>query len=147
MPRVDAITGCTVMTMGEFWQGEAAREGKGRAPADLMHEMYAEIDDSDAKEAARLRDPGTALALLREKIAEWNEVDPDFTPYPLPVKVESVESVIIGHRRGGDTLELVATYRAGNHTRFRVHLSEASYAGSFYEPPDYEINIVVGRVK
>lgn len=147
MPKIDPITGCTVMTQGEFWASEAAHEGKGRAAWEVRDEFYADMDAEYVAEEKRLSDDKVALDLLREKIAEWNKLDPEIKPVPLPVEVLCVESVTLdrGFRNSG--VNLTALCRMGNNTRFRITLDEHHYSGSFYEPPDYDIDIKCERVK
>jgi hypothetical protein len=77
MPRIDPVTGCTVMTHAEFWQDQAEREGQGRAPWELIDDFYAEIDRDHQDQAKRNRDPDVALSILAEAqqhlVRSWTE--------------------------------------------------------------------------
>lgn len=72
MPRQDPITGCSVMTMPEFLNSEAEREGKGRCGADILHDIHAELDEDSRKHAQRYKDnPALALTeILRYAIMD-----------------------------------------------------------------------------
>lgn len=61
MPKIDKITGCSVMTESEFWQKEADVEGHGRSAGDLRDEFFDEMEKDRIKEEKRLRDPKVAL--------------------------------------------------------------------------------------
>lgn len=65
MPRKDPVTGCMVMTMPEFLNAEAEREGKGRTGADILSDIYAEIDADSRREEDRMRDPKEALGQIK----------------------------------------------------------------------------------
>lgn len=83
MPRTDPVTGCQVLTMPEFWQSEAEREGKGREPWELEAEMYQDLaDDEERCRQDMLNDTKAAYKnlldywnLCREDI-DWDELDP-----------------------------------------------------------------------
>ena len=63
MPRIDPITGCSVMTFPEFIHGEAEREGK--EPHEIMDEIYQSIEDDNEKMRQEYRKD--ALKYLQEE--------------------------------------------------------------------------------
>jgi hypothetical protein len=75
MPRKDPITGCDVMTMPEFLQAEADREGT--TPVAIMDEIHQSFEDDNALSRKRLTDD--ALAILQKDADEirthWEEGD------------------------------------------------------------------------
>lgn len=146
MPKIDPITGCTVQTLPEFWAGEAEREGKGRSGGDLMAEFFDDLDADCRREEARLSEPAAALDYLQAKVREWNGLDPDLRPVPLPVVVDVVESVTVTQSFRSSSTSLTAIVRTAGRRWYRLDVSEEHWSGSFYEPPDYDCNVVCTRL-
>lgn len=75
MPRIDPITGVSVMTLPEFFNAEAEHEGKGRSGGDVMAEMFDEMDQEMAQQLKRLLTPEGALEELKRAVGWWLEVE------------------------------------------------------------------------
>ena len=77
MPKIDPITGCTVMTIPEFWAAEAQSEGQGRSGADLAQDFAMEMEENgknyyeNLAKAANL--PG--LKTIFTRLAEDEQVE------------------------------------------------------------------------
>jgi len=140
MPRKDPITGCQVMTLPEFFQEEAKREGK--ESGELMSNMFDEIEQSYRQEEERFRNnPDELLNTLREEVKFYNEADPDAEQLPLPKVVQKILEVKVGGTFRTSTLEVKAECQKEDDSVGVLHFSSSSSAGSFYEPPDYESNV------
>lgn len=139
MPRKDPITGCMVMTIGEFWQAEGER--KGTSAAEEAESFFTEMADEEAKENARLREPFVAVDILRSAIEQWNK---DAEPEDAVTQVYLVREVL-------DAESSWSFRTTKTHIRARaldsegregvINYWESSYSGSFYEPPDGDMEI------
>ncbi len=144
MPKIDPITGCTVMTTGEFWKGEAEREGKGREPWELEQEMYNQLDSDMRTEEERIRgDKAGALKLIQKYLSE----DPDDSLSSFGFSAEDIEEVLeidSANVRGGFR-ESGASFQARvllkDQTTRTLEYSEWHSSGSFYSPPDEETTL------
>jgi len=147
MPRKDPITGCQVMTLGEFWSDEAKREGQGRNGYELMAESMDDMQTSFAEQARSMRDdPAEILQTLRSYYVpeddswSWDPGDePEWVPESL-VEVEEVECDG-GFSESGWTAVVKALCSDGVTRRLKV--TYARYNGSFYEPPSDDLNVEV----
>jgi len=144
MPRIDPITGCSVMTTGEFWNAEAHQEGQGRSGGDLMVDFYEEMEADTRTREQEFRDnPEALLALVNEAAKLWIDgVDPedlDGVCFPGNFKrvIEVMDSTIQDGMRNSST-SVTAKYEMNDGTNHTIMYSEWSSSGSFYEPPDFE---------
>lgn len=140
MPKIDPHTGCEVMTTPEFWASEARSEGLGRSGAELQSDFMDELADDLRAEESRLREG--ALGTLQEAVREWNEADPEESPIPLP---EVILDVLEAHVRASfrsSGFSLKARVRATGGLVGVLSVTSESFAGSWAEPPDYEINVI-----
>jgi hypothetical protein len=92
MPSKDPVTGCMVMTLGEFLSEEAAREGC--EPHDILDEIHREMDNDNARIVAEWKKPEEALKILKTELKQ--EYDPNWNPKwgDAPVNPESVVEVL-----------------------------------------------------
>lgn len=70
MPRIDSVTGCTVMTLPDFYAKEAEQEGKGRTGGDIMEDFQGELDADCRHEEEKLRTPEVAWESVSRA---WND--------------------------------------------------------------------------
>jgi hypothetical protein len=145
MPRIDPITGCSVMTNQEFWEAEAQREG--REAHELQQDFFDEMDKEITEQENVLRNPAEALKFLDSLVKNWNdgidEVDRDiFVPGGL-VMVESIEEVKICQSFRSSSAHMVARVLFSDGIVRKVRATSSYYDGSFYEPPDYDLNLEV----
>jgi len=75
MPKIDPVTGCTVMTHFEFIAEEAQRTGQ--QPEDYMADLWNEIDEDNKRMEDTLRDVAVTgpelIRLTEETHKEWAE--------------------------------------------------------------------------
>ena len=142
MPKKDPVTGCTVMTMGEFFQSEADREGKGRSGAEVMSDMFDEIEQSYRDEEKRWRDnPADLLEHLQKEVQDFNSADPDEPQLPVPTTiVEILEVKVDGSFRTSKFMARVCCTKPDVSTGI-LNFSSCQYSGSMAEPPDYECDL------
>ena len=69
MPKIYPITGCSVMTMGEFLAAEGEREGK--EPWKIMGEIYDVMDQENLKIEQEWSNPDEALKILQKSAQEY----------------------------------------------------------------------------
>jgi len=62
-----------VMTMPEFLNAEAEREGKGRTGGDILVDIFEEIDADSRKMEDELRKPENALDLIKQALKDAEE--------------------------------------------------------------------------
>ena len=138
MPRRDPITGCEVMTLGEFWADEAEREGQGRSGGELAAEFYDDLNAEMERQKNIIRtDLEETRTILQTAIKEWNEADPEAEPVPEIVRVLEVLEVMLKVKE----LDITAKCLTTDGRTIKVRLTEWREPGSFYSPPDYDVNI------
>lgn len=167
MPRKDPITGCNVMTFPEFIQGEAAREGK--EPHEVMDEIFGAIEDDNERMREDYRK--NALKYLQEEakellyawdedsknngeVHEYNRMDFKTGEYiketsvydagprpPQPIKLVEVVKVDFTQNFRSSKSIIVAKCEADDSKTYQYTLSRGDYSGSFYEPPDSDIDL------
>jgi hypothetical protein len=138
MPKIDPITGCTVMTQAEFWTGEAEREGKGRTAGEVATDFWQEIADDSERVAAEWRKPEVALGLIQKARCD----DPE-NPDPEVVEVvEVVESTFSQNTRSSEG-SLLARVKTRGGTEIKVRYNVWSDSGTRLDPPDHEEYIEV----
>jgi predicted ribosome quality control (RQC) complex YloA/Tae2 family protein len=154
MPKIDPITGCTVMTQAEFWASEAKREGKGRCGGDLMQDFYEEMAAEERAEEDRLKDPERAkeefnreIQVTREsgqETLDWlkkrgEEPDPgEVTMANFPL-VESVLEVLEAEYSGGfrgSKVSITARCLRSGGVEDVLEMAMEYFSGSRIDPPD-----------
>lgn len=144
MPRIDPITGCPVMTTGEFWNEEAQREGQGRSGGDLMGDFYDELAQDEARREQEMRNnPEALLAMVNEAAKAWCDgVDPeDLDGVCFPgnfVRVVDVLEAKVSDGMRQSSTSVTAKYEMGDGRTRTIQYSEWYSGGSFYEPPESE---------
>jgi hypothetical protein len=139
MPRIDPETGCNVMTTGEFWASEAAREGKGREPGELMEDFANDMENDRKQCEDQYRDLTYTLGVLVEAVNRMNECIE--TPLPLPVEVIEVIEVNFGQGMRESGLFLRARARRADGVEDIIELQTWHDSGSRMEPPDGDENV------
>ena len=136
MPKMDPISGCSVMTVGEFWASEAKKEGK--EVAEVMGDFY---EDMAAEEESYRQEILSDLPGALEKLKEYYNPEYDDSGW-VPVEVLAITDAdtCFGYRKSSSSF----TARVRFEDKIRtVCYSEVDYSGSFYEPPDFEANCKV----
>lgn len=145
MPRLDPSSGCTVMTHQEFWASEAAREGQGRAAADLMADFFNELDAANATQATRYRtDLAWTTEQLHAALHDYNEGLEPGDQLPAIVSVlEVLEADVRDGLRSSVLFLRVRALRAATPEPVEdvLDYTAVSTSGSRMEPPDHESNL------
>lgn len=145
MPRIDPISGCTVMTHQEFWAAEAATEGKGRTASDLMADFFNELDAANAVQADRYRtDLAWTTEQLRAAIADYNDgVDPGEELPSLVRVLEVLEADVQDGVRSSSLFIRVRALRAASPEPIEdiLDYTDVATSGSRMEPPDRESSL------
>jgi hypothetical protein len=143
MPRIDPITGCSVMTFVEFVAAEAAREGK--ETGDVMDDIFGPLAEDDRRIENEWRDPAKALEIIRAEAelerTAWQEskdCDPGYDEPEPPTPVEIL--AVLGARhsqglRGSDGVFTARVRCADGSVRYAVH-SDYYDGGDRMTPPD-----------
>ena len=133
MPKIDPITGCSVLTLPEFVAQEAKKEGK--EPHEFMEEFYQEIESDQRSEETRLKtDLDGALTLLLEDVG----VAPEYYVTFKPEKVIEVCDAKVNYRYSSNQTMVIARVACSDGNERFATCTVSSSSGSFYGPPDYE---------
>jgi hypothetical protein len=135
MPKIDPITGCTVLTFFEAMHDI----GQSSDPPKEAHEVAAEIFDEFDKDDRRIeneyKDPANALKLVLDHIAGFDpDDDPEFVP-PAPVEIEVLGADSKGGFGGHDS-GFVAKGRTADGTILFYSYVEWNDYGDRMSPPD-----------
>jgi len=167
MPKIDPITGCSVLTFPEFLQAEAKREGK--EAHEIMQELYQDMEDADnetrkdyhqnalkylQQEAKELLDCWTEDIKYQGEIHEYNRWDSqaqkdvtvrqvyDAGPRPpQPTKLLEVIDVQFSSTFRSSQSLIKAKCEADDGKVYIYTLVRGDYAGSFYEPPNADVDL------
>lgn len=140
MPKIDPVTGCTVMTTAEFWSSEAEKEGKGRSGGDLRDDFYDELEKDRLAEENRYRDHMVLLETMVEATKAWNEAMAGDGYVPLPTGVIELVEVHVGQTFRSSSLKLVARLRSEEGSGLYM-LERWSDYGTRLDPPDGDENL------
>lgn len=165
MPRIDPVTGCSVMTMPEFLQKEAEREGK--EPHEILDEIFDVIEDDNEKMRQDMRT--NALKYLQEEAKEqlhcWTEDSKhngqvnEFNRHdfktgewihetrvydagprpPQPIAVIEVKEADFSQTFRSSNSKLVAKCFCDDNAEHTFTLCRSDWAGSMLEPPDCDV--------
>lgn len=149
MPRKDPMTGCLVMTLPEFLNAEAEREGKGRTGGDILQDIYSEMAGEDERISAEMAKPESALKTIQDAIKESREYCDEEYAESVPEIVQVVnviEAKYSGSFKSHSTsLKAEALSDAGK--LYYVWSWSSEYYGSMWEPPDGDGNICIGEFR
>ena len=130
--------GCKCMTMPEFLAAEGKRQGK--TGGEVLDNIVADMQREDDRVEAEMAKPENALVQLQE--AQRDFWDPDFCRPELAIyEVVKVLSARSHCAFRGSQTRIVARVRCLDCKIHTVVMDAASYSGSFYEPPDYDLNL------
>lgn len=123
MPKIDPVTGCSVMTLGEF----AAQEGK--TVSELLEPVYAEFE----RECAERRE-----AIQAKPMAFFNSLELDLEDAPKFVEVAHVESVSVRYSFRSSSEGAVFHMLDDEGKKWRVNCGFTMWDGTRLDPPEYE---------
>ncbi len=137
MPYNHPVLGVPCITVNEFWNIEAQKEG--RKPCDLIDDFYSELaKDEELTRQNIIADKQGALDSLRKYY------DPDYCDDItfMPVEVINIidANVSIGMRKS--TVTFRAIVKCDDSKTRTLEYTEYEYAGSYMEPPDFECDCV-----
>ena len=142
MPRIDPMTGVTVMTTAEFFMSEAEREGKGRSGAEVMTDTFAgiaaEMDADEQRERLFFSDPANAWEAIRHMLREELEAEESQLQ---AVELVGVLAVSSKQSMRGSSLGIEAHVKFNDGAVRRVQWSFQHWAGSYWEPDDYDESV------
>jgi hypothetical protein len=139
MPKKDPITGCMVMTFGEFWAAEDERAGA--EPGTAFENFLAAEAEAERADSQRLFNPQVAFEILNAAIEEWSwgcEEEDHITPITCVLRV--YEAHATGSFRSSKT-RLVAMVENVDGERGLIEMDSDHWFGTFYEPPDSDLNL------
>jgi len=152
MPRKDPMTGCMVMTTGEFLAAEAEREGT--TPGEILEDIIGHMEKDRQQQENKLKAPAKALEFIKRIIAEENkyrdeqkryarrhpeikwETEP---PLPLPTWVIKVEEVSFNAGFKDHHAMVVVQALCDDLKHHRIKCCESSFYGGMWDPPDYDV--------
>lgn len=138
MPRKDPMTGCTVMTTGEFWAKEAEAEGKGREPWELMNDFWQELEADSERCRQQMLKPAYAFETIRREMIEINGcvAEEDQYRFDLVRVVRVIDADMSQNlRSSSEGFTAVVDTTDG---RKLCHFWSSHSSGSYWEPPDYD---------
>jgi hypothetical protein len=150
---MDPVTGCMVLTTSEFFEQEAEREGRGRCGAELMCEMFDEMEEENERMTQEMRnDPEAALQLIKNYLdGDSKECQRDaedtygFSGKHIKKVIEFLDARYDGSLRGTDCCMVVKLKMTDGSTR-TVEYSEWNDYGTRLDPPDGGTDLAVVAV-
>ena len=131
MPRKDPMTGCKVMTNGEFWASEGERAGTS---ADVeMAKFWKELENEQEAQRKLYEHPPYALEFINRVIRGWQDEDNPESWIPESV-VWVAEAAYFG-TLGGEFARILAEVRRGNELRWILVWDSQTFP-SYWEPGD-----------
>lgn len=148
MPRIHPVTGCTVMTTAEFLNAEAKREGKGRTGADILADIYEEIDADCRRSEEEIRKD--ALSRFQQAIKDAGDYwDDDEGNEPLPVLTEVVNvldvNVSQSFKSSGERLR--AEVRDDKGRLLYMEYVYSHWSGTMLDPPEDDMEFYFGEFR
>ena len=151
MPKKDPITGCMVMTMPEFLNAEAEREGKGRCGGEILADIFTELDNDSKRIEDELRKPENALEAIKQALKEaeeyWEDEYGEGAKVPEIVEVVHVIEVQVGQsmRSSGQVLKAEVKTADGRLCYVSHHYSH--WSGTMMDPPEEDSTLYFGEFR
>ena len=151
MPKTDPVTGCSVLTLGEFWQREAEHEGKGRDPWELENEFFDQLELDNQKIRKELLDRDRALDTIKRMLTENTDDERDirmsygFTASDIVECIDVLDSDANQSFRDFSN-EFVARVSLRDGSARDVKYSAWHSYGSRLDPPDFDESLTVVRI-
>lgn len=151
MPKKDPITGCMVMTMPEFLNAEAEREGKGRCGGEILADIFTEIDADSRRCEERLSWPNEALEALKEALKEaeeyWEDEYGEGSKVPVIVEVVKVLAAKVSQNFSSSGQMLRAEVRTDDGKLCYVEHSYSHWSGTRMDPPEEDSTLYFGEFR
>lgn len=141
MPYKDPNSGCEVLSVFDYLDLEAKKEGKGRSGDDLFIEVMDEIRNDQKNEETRYKtDLAYTLEEAKKAIKEWNDADPDCEQTPEPKQIIEVKEAKVNYGRGSSLkLNVIGLTEDNRKINYEISSWESGY--SYWEPPDSDLEI------
>jgi len=150
MPRKDPETGCMVMTMPEFLNDQAEREGRGRTGGDILSDIFSDMDADSRRVEAELRKPEVALERLKQAIkdaAEYWGDDEGQEPLPVLVVVARVRDAKVTQSFHSSSEALSAEVIDDLTRVLFVEHTTSHWSGTRMEPPEDDSGFNFGEFR
>jgi hypothetical protein len=161
MPKIDPITGCSVMTMPEFWNGEAASEGQGRTGGEVAADFYEEMVAEEQESRVRYFDHANLVSVVNTANEEQQKyvmeeharirarnpayaaprVGEDYYPWRVTAVLDLHEDRDFSEGMRGTSIAFKCKFRCDDGVDRWLSYYEESCGGSFYEPPSHECGV------
>lgn len=127
------------MTMPEFLNAEAEREGKGRTGGDIFSDIVESIDTDSRRVESELRKPEVALDRFQQEIKDaveyWND-DADAKPLPvLKAVVRVIEARVSQSFRSSSEVLRAEVVDDKGRTLYMEYV-HSHWSGTMMEPPE-----------
>lgn len=136
MPRIDPITGVSVMTWAEFVNAEATRENK--EPHEWLNDLHEQLEEQRQEDIRQLREG--ALAFMR-RLDEYD----DEAIYGIDEVLEIIEVTTSSALARDSAQSVTARVRCKDGSILVLKAWEWHSSGNFYEPPDWDGDITEVR--
>jgi hypothetical protein len=149
MPKIDKMTGCSVMTLPEFWSAEAAAEGKGRSGGDIAEDFYNEMAKEEEAERQRFFEPASLVRHVNSAIAEYDD-DPEARyGFKVTTLLDLHEDQDFSSGLRGSEIGFTAKFTCDDGKERWLNYSEWSDHGSRWDPPDggREVTVITDEKK
>jgi hypothetical protein len=137
MPKIDPVTGCTVMTLGECLNGMAEQEGKGRTGGDILSDIYMDMAQADRNLENEIKNDKEGLL---NKIQEWVKYD-EYEDVDYPVEVLEITDVQHSSNFSGSSTSVTARVRVKNGTERECAYHESYWGGTRLDPPEEDAEL------
>ena len=142
-------TGVDVLTTKGLFDSMADSEGEGRTGADLMTEMFEDMESTRQSEEEEMSKPEEIKKYVNAHITEndndWNKDDPDCQYGYLIKEVTEVESCSWDFGCSESTLLVKFEARCSDGIKRRLQYKDWSYSGTYYDPPEQETILEEGN--
>jgi hypothetical protein len=140
-----------VMTMPEFLNDMAEKEGKGRTGGDVLADIYSEIDADSRREEERMQEQEHALELVRSALKDaeeyWEDEYGEGTKVPEITEVVHVIEARVSQnmRSSGQLFRAEVRDSKGNLCYFEHTYSH--WSGTMLDPPEEDSTMYFGEFR
>jgi hypothetical protein len=137
------------MTMPEFLNDQAEREGKGRTGGDILSDIFSDMDADSRRVEAELRKPEVALERFKQAIKDAAEYwDDEFqNPLPVLVIVAKVRDAKVAQSFRSSSETLSAEVIDDLTRALFVEYTTAHWSGTRMEPPEDDSEFNFGEFR
>ena len=137
--KIDPITGCEVLTTKGLLDSMADKEGK--TGAELMTEMFEDMEQSRQNEEQELSMPGNIKEYVNQFIIDnndWNNDEPEYCYEYQITEVTKVESCTFDSNYGGSELKVTFIAKCSDNKVRKLLFNDWQDFGSYWDPPCQE---------